>query len=262
MLANTSIINGYDISASDGHIGFVSDFLFDDVNWHVRWLVVETGQWLSSRRVIVPSSALSALDPKQAECRINLSMQQIKDSPEVDTLRPVSQQMEASIYGHYGYKPYWNDGSGFGGIGYLGGFGFSDGFGNEMPPSSEWSGEVATAKAKRQNDDVHLRSINEVTGYHIEATDGQIGHIEDFLVEDADWSIRYVVADTRNWWPGKKVLISPRSVKDVDWAVKMVHVDVKRKKIKDAPAYDEFVTIDQEYQSQFLRYYDIDSTNI
>ena len=83
--------------------------------------------------------------------------------------------------------------------------------------ASPYSGIAGSARehiadSRRNDDDPHLRSIEAVTGYHIHASDGEIGHVEDFLIEDADWSIRYLVVDTKNWWPGKKVLISPRSV--------------------------------------------------
>jgi hypothetical protein len=96
--------------------------------------------------------------------------------------------------------------------------------------------EIADAQADR--DDVHLRSVEAVTGYHIHASDGEIGHVEDFLVEDADWSIHYLVVDTKNWWPGKKVLVSSRSAGEIDWMDRLVNLDVDRQRIKDSPAYD------------------------
>lgn len=256
MLWNASEVIGCEIAASDGHIGKIDDILFDDSNWNVRLLVVETGHWLSSRKVLLPSSALEQVDANQKECEIKLTMQQIRDSPDVETKRPVSRQMEASVYGHYGYRPYWNGGSGFiGGIGYLGGYGYSNDSNGELSPPSAWWSEVETANAKRENDDVHLRSVKEVSGYHIHATDGQFGHVEDFLVEDADWRIRFLIADTNDWWPGKKVLISPRSVKKIDWSVHLVSVDVDRQKVKGAPAYVEAMLIDRSLKEDFATYY-------
>jgi hypothetical protein len=259
MLWNASRMKGYSLSASDGQIGTISDFLFDDENWHVRWLVVETGHWLAGRKVLLPSSAVSHLDQEHQDCSIKLTMQQIKDSPDSETERPVSRQMEASVYGHYGYMPYWNGGSGFtGGIGYVGGYGFTNDLSGGFAPPSNWESEVETADARRKNDDVHLRSVNEVIGYHIHASDGRIGHVEDFLIEDPNWSIRYLVADTKNWWPDKQVLISPRSVTDVDWSVQLVNVDVDRQKIKGAPAYDASMPIDRNYEEKFRRHYEFD----
>lgn len=253
MLCNASAIIGYRISASDGHIGTITDLLFDDSNWRVRWFTVETGHWLASRKVLLPSSALLHTDSKHQECVINLTIQQIKDSPAVETARPVSRQMESSVYGHYGYRPYWNDGSGFtGGIGYLGGYGYDDGLSGQMSPSTEWAREVEIADARRDNDDVHLRSVNEVIRYHIHASDGEIGYVTDFLIDDSDWSIRYLVSDTKNWWPGRKVLISPRTIRNIDWSVHWVNVNADRQTIMDAPEYDASVTIHRAREDLLL----------
>lgn len=259
MLWNASAINRYAIAASDGDIGTISDFLFDDTNWLVRWLVVDTGNWLSSRKVLLPSSALAHLDAQKEECSINLTMQQIKDSPDVDTDQPVSRQMETSIYGYYGYNPNWSSGYGYlGGMGYMGGYGYMGGMGGAMPvsPRSRQRDEEL-AGAGQNRDDVHLRSVQAVTGYHIHASDGQIGHVEDFLIEDADWSVRYLVVDTKNWWPGKKVLISPRSVKEIDWNDRLVIINVDRRKVEGGTAYDSSVTIDRAFEEKFLTYYGI-----
>ncbi len=256
MLWNASEVIGCEIAASDGHIGKIDDILFDDSNWNVRLLVVGTGHWLSSRKVLLPSSALAKFDAKKKECQIKLTTQQIQESPDVETKRPVSRQMEASVYRHYGYRPYWNSGSGFiGGIGFLGGYGYSNDLTGALSPQSAWWSEVETANAKRENDDVHLRSVNEVSGYHIHATDGQFDHVVDFLVEDADWRICYLIADTNEWWPGKKVLISPRSVKKIDWSVHLVNVDVDRQKVKGASTYAKSMLIDRSFEEDFATYY-------
>ena len=126
MLLNASAIKGYAIEASDGRLGTVSDFLFHDASWLVRWLVVDTGKWLSGRKVLLPVSALGHLDQGKEEFSVRLTMQQIKDSPDIDADRPVSRQMETNIYDYYGWSPYW--GAGY----YVGGFGF---MGGGMPPS-------------------------------------------------------------------------------------------------------------------------------
>ena len=259
MLWNASNIQGYAISASDGEIGTISDFLFDDASWLVRWLVVDTGNWLSGRKVLLPSSAMAHLDSQQKNCSIKLTKQQIKDSPSVNTERPVSRQMESSVYDHYGYSPLWNNGYSYmGGLAYLGGFGYLGGLGGAQlnEPRSESEDEIV--EMQRNSDDVHLRSFDAVNGYHIHASDGAIGHIADFLIADIDWSMRYLVVDTKNWWPGKKVLISARSVKEIDWNEHQVNVDVKRQKIKGGPTYDPSVPIDQAYEKKYLAYYNIE----
>ena len=110
MLRNASAIKGYAIAANDGRLGTVSDFLFDDASWLVRWLVVDTGNWLSGRKVLLPPSVLGHLDPKGREFAVGLTMQQVKDSPDIDTERPASRQMETNIYDYYGWNPYWGTG--------------------------------------------------------------------------------------------------------------------------------------------------------
>jgi hypothetical protein len=249
MLWHASAINGYAIAASDGEIGTVGDFLFDDASWSVRWLVVDTGNWLSGRKVLLPPSVLGQLDAKEEKFSVTLTKQQIKDSPEVDTDRPVSRQMETSVYDYYGWSPYW--GSGF----YMGGYGYMPGSGMASPYLGGRRREAELAEAQASRDDVHLRSVEAVTGYHIHARDGEIGHVEDFLVEDADWSIHYLIIDTKNWWPGKKVLVSTRSAGEIDWTDRLVNLDVDRQRVQDSPAYDASMTIDRAYDEKLLTYY-------
>jgi sporulation protein YlmC with PRC-barrel domain len=243
MLSNASRINGYAIAASDGRLGTVSDFLFDDATWLVRWLVVETGTWLSGRKVLLPSSALGHPDPMRQEFSVRLTKQQVEDSPNIDTDRPVSRQMETNVYDYYGWSPYW--GTGF----YMGGAVAASPFLGSKP------GAADIADTRRSDGDPHLRSIQAVTGYHIHASDGEIGHVEDFLVEDTDWSIHYLVVDTKNWWPGKKVLISPRSAREIDWADRLVNLNVDRQRVKDSPAYDASTTVDRAYEKHFHNHY-------
>jgi sporulation protein YlmC with PRC-barrel domain len=249
MLRNASAIQGYAIAASDGRIGTVNDILFDDASWFVRWLVVDTGKWLSGRKVLLPPSVLRHIDPNGREFAVALTMQQVKNSPDIDTARPVSRQIETNVYDYYGWHPYWGAGRFMGGYGYGGG---------AMPVSRvPDSGLLAedVAAAQRSNDDPHLRSIEAVTGYHVHASDGEIGHVEDFLVEDADWSIQYLVVDTKNWWSGKKVLISPRSAKEIDWTHNMVHLNVDRQRVKDSPAYDASTAVDRTYERSLRSHY-------
>jgi sporulation protein YlmC with PRC-barrel domain len=238
MFRNASAIKGYAIAATDGRLGTVSDFLFDDASWLVRWLVVDTGKWLSGRKVLLPTSVLGHLDPNGNEFAANLTMQQVKDSPDIDTERPVSRQIETNIYDFYGWSPYWG-GTGFLMGGY-GGYGYGYGGGAIAPLPSPGSMRRAEdiAAAQRSDDDPHLRSVEAVTGYHIHASDGEIGYVEDFLLEDTDWSIHNLVVDTTNWWPGKKVLIAPRSIQEIDWTDNLVNLKIDREKVKDSPAYD------------------------
>ena len=227
----------------------MSDFLFDDATWLVRWLVVDTGNWLSGRKVLLPPLVLGHLHPTEHEFPVRLTKQQVKDSPEIDCDRPVSRQMETHVYDYYGWYPYWGTGLYMGGFGYLGG--------PMMGSSSMGSGrrQQHIPDMHQSDGDPHLRSIEAVTGYHIHATDGEIGHVEDFLVDDTDWSIHFLIVDTKNWWPGKKVLISPRSAQAINWDDRLVNLNVDRQRVKDSPTYDASTTIDRAYEKRFHDHY-------
>jgi hypothetical protein len=244
MLWVASVLNDYTIEASDGRLGTVIDFLFEDASWVIRWLVADTGNWLSGRKVLLPLSALGQPDSAQRQFPVKLTMQQVKDSPDIDTDRPVSRQQETHVYDYY-----W-------------GSSFSPAGGGTATPfvaplsvaGSKPRGAVG-AESQHKAGDPHLRSIEAVTGYHVHAVDGKIGHVEDFLVDDGGWSIRYIAVDTRNWWPGKRVLISPRSVQTIDWAQRLMNLDVDRQKVKDSPPYDSAMTVDRAHEEQFHGYY-------
>ena len=227
-----SDLRKYGIQAVDGKIGSVRDFLFDDWQWVLRWLVVDTGSWLSRQEVLLPASNLGRVDRAAETIAVDLTVAKVKVSPDVETHRPVSRQIESSLYEHYGWTPYWGGTAAIGGgAGYL------------VPPRYLVAGRqseserLASARA-RKNDDPHLRSAREVTSYHIEASDGHIGHVEDFLFGEEDWAIRYVIVDTRNWWPGKFVLIAPEWVESILWSDRVMRVNKTRDEIKGAPEFD------------------------
>jgi hypothetical protein len=256
MLRNASTLHGYAIAASDGHLGVVNELLFEDTSWLLRWLVVDTGHWLPGRKVLLPVTVLGHIDPEKREVSVRLTMEAVRHSPDIDTERPVSRQIETDLYDFYGWRPYWNPGIYMDGLGY----GYGGGAMLPLPVAGSARLEEDVLAAERDHNDPHLRSVEAVTGYHIHASDGEIGHLSDFLIEDADWSIHYLVVDTRNWWPGNKVLISPRSVRGVDWQDNQVNLDVDRQAVKASPAYDASMTVDRSYERRLHSYYaDIDS---
>lgn len=244
MLWKASKTRGSAIAATDGPIGTISDFLFDDGSWQIRWLVIDTGDWLPGRKVLLPPSVMGHLDADDREFSVKMTRQQIKDSPDIDTERPVSRQMESGVYDYYGWNPYWSTGL------YMGAYA---NMGEPVPTALEREVAEGVSEAK---DDPHLRSIEAVTGYHIHARDGDIGHVEDFLVQDDDWSIHYLVVDTKNLWPGKRVLISPRSVRDIVWRNQLVNIGVDLDRVKNSPAYDPSVDVDRAYERHFHKYYE------
>ena len=246
MLRRTSDLTGFKIAARDGNIGTVSDFLFDDMTWMVRWMVVDTGHWLPGRKVLLPPNVLGHVDMDGEEFSVRLTRAEISGSPDIDTDKSVSRQMETNVYDYYGWSPYWDYGVSLSPFPYA-----SDGFLDPTPIENMGS----RPGQSHGTDDPHLRSVNAVTGYHVHATDGDIGHIENFLVEEVDWCVHYLIVDTKNWWPGKSVLISPRSVRQINWLNRLVDVSASRKKIQDSPAYDPAIHIDRTFERHFRTYY-------
>jgi len=249
MLIEASDIKGFTIAATDGDIGTVTDFLFDDESWTLRWIVVETGSWLSGRKVLLPVSVLGHPDTAARSFPVRLTMASVKDSPALDTHKPVSRQHEERMYGYYNMSPYW--GNGF----YMGGYGgWSAGMSETHYADARQRQDRLSAQQHR-DDDLHLRSIGAVTGYNLQATDGPIGHVEGFLIDDTDWTIHFLTVDTRNWWPGKHVLISPRSATDILWSENLVNLDVDRQTVEDSPAYDPSVPVDAAFEARMARHY-------
>ena len=214
---------GYAIRATDCDLGAVDEFYFDDETWAVRYIVVETGNWLSNRWVLISPVALDKIDEKARKISVILTGAQVHSSPDIDTKRPIYLQHEAALHEHY----HWPWRGGYGGT-----FGSTP-----MPlPGDDVSLEREITGSGRR-DDPHLRSTGQVTSYHIHATDGEIGHVDDFIVDDANWEIRFLVADTRNWLPGKKVLIRPQSIARVEWADSSVHLNLTRKSIENSTEF-------------------------
>jgi len=257
MLLVGSALKNYTVAASDGGIGAVSDFLFDDTTWKMRWLVVDTGNWLPGRKVLLHPSAIGRADFGQQVLPVRLTKAQVKDSPDIAQDEPVSLQMQDDLYGYYGWDPMWGGGNLFGGYGGMMGMPLMAGapYPGEARLMNGPRDDMLLDDRRRDNGDPHLRSMAAVTGYHVHATDGAIGHVEDFLVDDETWATRYLVVDTKNWWFGKHVLISPHAVRDVNWAGHEVSTDLSRDKIKGSPPWDPAGIIDRDYQGRLHGYY-------
>ncbi len=88
-----------------------------------------------------------------------------------------------------------------------------------------------------------------------QATDGQIGHVEDFIIDDETWAIRYLIIDTQNWLPGKKVLLSPRWIESVSWDESKVFVSISRKAVEQSPEYTEESLLTREYETGLHKHY-------
>lgn len=242
---------GYHIRATDGDVGTIDDVLFEDVSSTVRYLVVDTGGWLSSRKVLLAPAALGAVEPATRQIATALTRAQVEQSPHVDLAKPVSRQHEAALHQHYGWAPYWG-GAAYGLAPYWGGAALATG---RPQASAADPVERELAAAERERVDPHLRSAREVIGYYVEATDGEIGHVEDLLADPEDWVVRFVVIDTRNWLPGKKVVVATDWLASVQWSEQRITVDLTRDQVKASPEYDPSITLDRQFQERLYRHH-------
>ncbi len=250
MLHDVKDLFGYVVRASDGDIGSVHDLYFDDDDWTARYLVVDTGDWFTGHRVLLSPDAVQDPDWYSRTLPVSMTREQIENSPDIDTAKPISRQQEIAYRGHFGWTPYW-------GIGLVPApvlFPTSVQQAEEMR-AAEAHQPAATQEQAEDDGDPNLRSVREVSGYRIEATDGEIGHVESFIVETGDWKIRYLVVDTKNWLPGKKVVISPQWVAEIDFAAGQVVVEMTKNQIENAPEFDPSAPVNRAYEERLYDYY-------
>ncbi len=249
MLRSMKDLYGFTIGASDGDVGTVTECYFDDVSFTVRYVVVDTGGWLSERKVLLSPIALRAMDWEHKRITAALTKVQVEKSPDIDTEKPVSRQHEVAYHGYYGYTPYWEGSYLWGAYPYPYLESVPALSATDLERERRWNWE-----ANKWNDP-HLRSSRDVIGYHIQASDGDIGHVEDFLVDELSWSIRYMLVDTTNWWAGKKVLVAPAWIERVDWDQSKVHVHLVREQVQTSPEYDPARPIERAYEAQLYGHY-------
>jgi sporulation protein YlmC with PRC-barrel domain len=251
MLHNVEELEGYAVEATDGELGTVKDIYFDDEHWAIRYLVVETGGWLSGRKVLISPSAVHRVAWNNEVIEMRLTRQQVKDSPRTDTDKPVSRQHEMDFHDYYGYPYYWQGA-----------------WAPFMPimcpiPSAESSADAAASASPARRDDVahevgapadgkreaadsHLRSSNDVIGHEAMASDGPIGSVQTFVFDDETWAIRSLVVNTGNWLPGKRVLLSPQHIQRISWPEREVYLDITRQEVKASPEYTRHLKADCE----------------
>lgn len=241
-LQTVAAVQDYGLQAVDGDIGSVDEVYFDDVTWTVRYLVVNTGSWLLGRRVLISPVAAGEIRERDGVLHIQLTREQIRNSPPLSSDKPVSRRYEERYYRYYGWPPYWEPAS-------ITGFPLADepGTPTALPP-------VLPAPVQRP-EETRLRSSAEIMGYTIAAQDGEIGQVEDFVIDTRYWATRYVEVDTRKWWPGKHVLVSPRWIESISWGKRRVIVLLERDAIRSAPAYHRGTPITREYEARLFRHY-------
>jgi len=248
MIRSINELRQYDIAAKDGDLGDVHDVFFDDQAWQVRYLVVATGNWLpGGRRVLISPEAVEGVDGSDEKVALGLSKQEIRESPGIGDDAPVSRQNEIALADHFRWPRYWEQ--------------FPSGAGMLplIPHLQRQPGEAVPTPPEEErgvpHGDPNLRSASEVNGYHVAARDGDIGHVDDFLIDDSDWSLRFLVIDTRNWLPGRKVLVAPAWARGIDWSDEKLLVDADKETIKKAPEYQPGMEIDPGLERRIFEHY-------
>jgi len=250
MLNSIKHLSGAKVTATDGDIGQVKEAFFDDRSWAVRYLVVDTGNWLSGREVLI--SPYSVKQPMGGDKHIHLALtqRQVSSSPDVDTHQPVSRQHERELLRYYDYPEYWAGGAlwGMGAVPY-------------PSPPIQADAEREANRGMHERDfraaDMHLRSTAHVKGYDIQATDDSIGTVDDFIFDDQNWAIRYLVVDTSRWWEGgHKVLVGMQWADSIDWATQKVHVRLTRAQVKASPVFEDVSSIHREYETRLHSNYE------
>jgi sporulation protein YlmC with PRC-barrel domain len=223
MLRDLNALIGYRIHATDGEIGKVDDFYFDDETWTIRYMVVDTGQWLSGRKVLISPLALRTPNWSSETFPVQITKEQVRSSPDIDTQKPISRQHESEFHTYYSWPVYW-------------GYGMYSGPIYAMAPTAKHD----ILPVKQRQGDPRLCSTRAVLGYRIHASDGELGHLDDYIVDDEKWTIRFLVVDTSNGPPGRRVLISPNTIQRVDWVDATLFVNILQQSVISSPDYDPF----------------------
>ncbi len=256
MLRKANSLIGYKLDAKDDNLGEVDDFYFSTKDWTIRYMVADIGNWFTGRRVLIAQSEMGVPNWEQKLIPVDLTKEQVRDSPDIDLTRPIGREQEASLYSYYGWPTYWGA-PGTLGMG-MGAIGAGVAMGTPVPPAtgrrvSDVPDEAEAAvypKGER-----HLQSMREVTGFNIQGADGSLGSVEDFFVDDHSWNIRYLEIDTSKWLPGRQVLFSPEWVDRVDWDNSKVYTQMTKEQVKNSPEYNRDTMIDQNYESSLHKHY-------
>lgn len=238
MLHTIKGLSGFAIGATDGRLGEVTDIYFDDERWTIRYIVVATGRWPHGRKVLISPISVRGISWDDAVIDLTISQQQVRDSPDIDTDKPVSRQHEIAFYNYYGYPNYWEGSNPWGLAMYpVPWVGASPEAALSPPQSARDVVRRRPFDCEHPTGDCHLRSSNQVIGYEVMATDGPVGTIGDFVFDDGNWAIRHAVVATRKWLHVRQVLLPRESIVGVSWSEHEVYVNVAREAVEVGPEY-------------------------
>jgi uncharacterized protein YrrD len=241
-MRNLKDLEGYKVQASDGKVGSVHDFYFDDHKWMVRYLIIQTAEGLDRGNILLSPKAVEKIYDDEKSFELAVTLEDVRNSPDIDTAKPISRELETVIHDYYQWPYYWQSG-GVSGIG--------PGTVSAYPAPADREREISAERATNPN----LRSVSEVLGYNIQARDGEIGFLEDFIVEDQAWNVVYLIVNTGNWLADRKVLVSPQWIERISWPNSTVEVDLKRDTVQHSPELDPNAPINREYETKLYDHY-------
>jgi sporulation protein YlmC with PRC-barrel domain len=257
MLQRVKDLYGYTIHATDGDVGHVDDLYFDDDHWTVRYLVVDTGPLFFGRKVLISPVAIESIDWDREALRVDLTQEQVENSPDIDLEKPVSEQELTDLHTYYAWPVFW--GGGYWGAP-AGAYGVAAGppYGVAVTqePNMATAEEEVEETVGEKEWDPSLRSTREVLDYDIQARDGELGEVEDFMLDSERFVLRYMVIDTGGLFDGRHVVISPQWVHRVSWANAEVVVDLTQAEIREAPEYRPGEPISREYETRLHQHYE------
>ncbi|MYL65765.1 PRC-barrel domain containing protein [Bacillus hwajinpoensis] len=244
MLVSENEVYKYAIDTKDGEKGILKELYFDDEHWAIRYLVIDTHKWLPGRKVLISPISIEHTNHETESFSVSLTSQEVSESPDIDTNQPISRKHEMDVNRHFSWPYYW--------VG-------TGAWGNGMYPRPFMADDLPDANSSLRNsnedEENHLRSTKEVAGYHIQATDGEIGHVKDFIFDDETWQLRYFIVDTKNWFSGKEVLLSTKWIHDINWQDRTVIVDVTKEDIDQAPEYRLNEPITRRFEEDLHAHY-------
>jgi hypothetical protein len=248
-------LEGFTVGTTDGDIGSVTDAYFEDDSWTVRYLVLDTGAWLPGRHVLLSPGVIDRVDADGRRLITRLGRAQVEAGPDVDTALPVARQKEVELALHFQYPYYWAGPLRWGAAPDVYGATPLLGAGAAPPPAGLDRAAADEMTARLESENAHLRSAHEVRGYAIQATDGELGEVEDFLFDDGTWTIRYLEVDPARWWPSAHVVLATEWVRDIDWAESKVHVELTREAVRNAPRYEPGAAVEREWETRLHEHY-------
>lgn len=241
MLRSLEELLGYKLWAKDGHMGKVYDFLFNDEDWRVRYMIVDTGPWIFGRQVLISLQALGQPVWSSKTFPVELTREQVKTSPDVDLAKPVSRQYEEKIHQHYRWPAYWRMNTAL------------PGYPTLIPPAVFARQE----ETDNENDeDSHLRSTKELIDYQVRAVEGEVGKVKGFIVEDEDWQLRYMLVDISKWLEeDKQILVALTWINDIDVSRDEIAIDLTQEAIKFSPPFDPDLAVNRQYEEVLYDYH-------